>query len=111
MIEDNEEAREDVVDLPIAEEDETYVKRTLLAIDTLHLRKSRRFFSHVKISWSDCLIFDVCYLADIASKVVPNKKGIIGMSTHFYDPLGAYAVHCYSSSVMDEPLEDLLLRS
>ena len=37
----------------------------------------------------DCLIFSIRYIADLAVELKPTKRNVVGMSTRFYDPLGA----------------------
>ena len=70
--------------------DETYAKVVLGTSPT------REFGDHkiLGVPWntsSDCLLFDVCDMVQLAKNLQPTKRNLVSLVERFYDPLGFLA--------------------
>ena len=71
--------------------DDTYAKETL---GTAHLTTNSCEHKVLGVAWdssSDCLLFDMSTLAQLARDMQPTKRNLVSLIGKFYDPLGFLA--------------------
>ena len=118
---DDQEARTQTMSQPPAadQDQESYTKSTLGSSSRVDDGEQRI----LGIRWgytTDCLLFDMKDLALHASKLNPTKRGIVGVASRVYDPVGfvspvtirfkvLFQELCESKIGWDEPLPQPLL--
>ena len=69
-------------------EDESYSRATLGANQGKATEAEQKVLGVVWNVQRDCLVFDLCHIAEAAAIADETERGIASVSTRFYDPIG-----------------------
>ena len=72
----------------VSVEDESYSRATLGANQGKATETEQKVLGVVWNVQRDCLVFDLCHIAEAAAIADETKRGIASVSTRFYDPIG-----------------------
>ena len=102
----------------VTSEDMSYVKNTLG--DNLNNLEGLKVLGVCWNPESDLLLFDIQHITELATKLQPTKRNVIGLAARFFDPLGVispvtvqfkllFQNICVKNVSWDEPLPGELL--